>query len=345
MSAADGATGAPRTPHDIAEAAHSDVVNALTTPTPTFRHHTAPVPVSVVYSSPGAYAAKRARLISGGRSSLVLVADFDRTLSAFRCANGDLCHASHQLLEDSVRRGQEHEEQYAAFKAQIDAINSRYFALEICHELTEEVRRAHMFDWWHTAHALLLEQHIEHRWMEVAVTRARASGSLELRRGTKELLHSMNAAEVPCVVFSAGLKETIAITLRQEEAILPNMHLIGNEMVFSPEGLLTAFGADTITSSNKNYTHVILAHPAFHAASRARRHVILLGDNLGDATMSDGLEHVDTILKIGLLHDNVEARLDKFKAAFDVVLLGDPSMEFLQELVDAVLASNPLIPC
>src|SRR5687768_5130368 len=81
----------------------------------------------------------------------------------------------------------------------------------------------------------------------------------------------------------------------------------------SPAHLSLFYSICSITSSNKNYSHVRVQAPAFFAAAASRANVILAGDNIGDAHMAKGMDHADEIIRIGLLHDNVEARLEQFK--------------------------------
>lgn len=329
------AAEAPETPQHLAEHSDTTLVNALTTPSVAAVHDHARFPLDVVISDPAVFARKRAAMIAAGHSKLQVIADFDRTLSAFLTANGSMCKASHQLLESCVGFNN------ATFQPKMDAINSKYFALEISHEITEEQRALHMLDWWHQAHDLLLEQNIHRDTIAEAVARSRADGTLELRRGSKQFLHLLNAHSIPALVFSAGLKETIRQTLSQESLLLDNLHLIGNEMVFSEStGVLQSFTSDTITSSNKNYSHVMVQAPAFHDEAIARRNVILVGDNLGDAGMAAGMEDIDNCLRVGILLDKVDARLEQFKRAFDVVLLNDPDWSFVQGIVEEIIAGK-----
>ena len=65
---------------------------------------------------------------------------------------------------------------------------------------------------------------------------------------------------------------------------------------------------------------------------------LLLGDGLGDATMADGLESdLSVVLKIGFLNETdperVAARLPAYEKAFDAVVLGDRSFEWVLELL------------
>lgn len=102
-----------------AEDAHTTLVNALTTPTVESLHDREPAPVSIVISDPDSFAKKRAAMVAAGPSKLQVIADFDRTVSAFRTSNGAMCAASHQLLESCVGFDN------TAFQPKMDAINTK----------------------------------------------------------------------------------------------------------------------------------------------------------------------------------------------------------------------------
>ena len=94
-------------------------MNALTTPTVASLHDHVRAPVSLVVSDAGSFALKRAAMVRAGAGRLQVIADFDRTVSAFRTANGNMCAASHQLLEECVGFNN------TEFKPKMDAINTK----------------------------------------------------------------------------------------------------------------------------------------------------------------------------------------------------------------------------
>merc|ERR1712224_460703 len=56
------------------------------------------------------------------------------------------------------------------------------------------------------------------------------------------------------------------------------------------------------------------------AQVQERTNVLLLGDNVSDVNMAKGLDH-HNVLRVGFLNDK-EERLEQYKQAYDVVLLG-----------------------
>ena len=71
-----------------------------------------------------------------------------------------------------------------------------------------------------------------------------------------------------------------------------------------------------------------------------RENQILLGDSIGDRTMCDGGARPSTLLKVGFLNDHVEEKLELYRRTFDVVVTGDGSMEWVEELVRETIKSE-----
>ena len=93
------------------------------------------------------------------------------------------------------------------------------------------------------------------------------------------------------------------------------------------------YGTSWIHMFNKNQSVV--------PAGSQRRHVLLLGDGLGDVTMADeAATEPEIILKIGFLNENVEGLLPQYEAAFDMVIVGDGSFSPVTDIVQAVINSD-----
>ncbi len=65
-----------------------------------------------------------------------------------------------------------------------------------------------------------------------------------------------------------------------------------------------------------------------------RKNLLLIGDSLGDLTMSEGIPH-ENIIKIGYLNDRPE-RLPQYVDAYDIVILGDPSMDVVLRILQFI---------
>ncbi len=130
--------------------------------------------------------------------------------------------------------------------------------------------------------------------------------------------------------------------------------VVANEMLFDETGVLVGFGPELLHTFNKRFSSVpnAIAHVP-HVVSR-RRCLIVLGDSIGDVNMSDGYE-CDVVLKIGFLNrnpENLAAYMVRVAActcilsqhslphlhsrhqnAFDVVIAGDSSMQYVVDIL------------
>lgn len=148
------------------------------------------------------------------------------------------------------------------------------------------------------------------------------------------MLQSLQEADVPVLVFSAGLGDSVSAVLRYHNALLSNMHIISNYLRFT--GLqVNGFQGDIIHSFNKN-EHAVEKSDYFKDLA-GRNNVLLLGDELGDAGMADGVHNANSVLKIGFLYDRVEDRLEEFQKHFDIVLIDDQTMDVVNGILNLVL--------
>lgn len=74
-------------------------------------------------------------------------------------------------------------------------------------------------------------------------------------------------------------------------------------MSFSDDGTIAGFKTNVIHTYNKN-EYAIKESP-FYNKVLDRDNVILLGDTIGDANMSEGIDHLTSVLKIGFLYNGV----------------------------------------
>ena len=308
-------------------------------------------PNRIIIPNPATFIEKRQQLIAGGAQSLQVISDFDHTLSAFTS------HSSHGTLEHAA-------ELPADYLPKVQALFDHYYPIEMDHTISREAKEAVMVEWWEAAHALLLEYRFNRSFITSAVAQAITHNKLTYRPHATTVIHYTHTHNIPLLVFSAGLGDTIAEFMAQTGTALPNVDVVSNFMRFDEQtGTLVGFSHDLIHSLNKNYSHV-LAQRAERAGGGGggggggsgggggvcglegvvgRRNVVLLGDSVGDVAMSVGLDDVNVILRVGWLNGPwpVEAeKLAKYEAVYDVLIgSGDgdnAGMEFVLELLQMI---------
>ena len=274
-------------------------------------------------------------------SSLLIIADFDRTITSAAC--GTSCHG---VVEQCAGLS-------ADYKAQTAALFEHYFPIETDPTVPRAAKVPLMQEWYTRAHKLLLKEPLTTALLDESVR----SSPIALRTGAAELFAWCLAASVPLVVMSAGLGNVILSVLRERlprataSALVGNatagggegaqespLPIVSNWLRFDASGHVSGFSEPLLHMFNKNGGFVRAQLGAcWPMLSEGRRTILLLGDGVGDAEMADGLDAAH-VIKIGFLNERdeqrVAARLPSYEAAFDAVILGDRSFAWvLQQLL------------
>jgi HAD superfamily hydrolase (TIGR01544 family) len=280
-------------------------------------------------------------LIADGADHVQIISDFDRTLSSAYSVSGDASSSSHGVIENSQLL-------HADYRSKAYNLFLKYYPLEIDSNLDEISKTKAMIEWWELAHNLMIEYQFNHNMLSNSVTDAISTGYLQLRPAAKELIQLAHSADIPFLVFSAGLGDSIEEFLRQTGNLASNVAIVSNKMQFNGKGLLVGFHSDIIHSLNKNYSHVINArNKKLITHSKHCKNVILLGDSLHDIYMIEGLDQINKQIKIGFFNEKSERsgsaeyqhRLSKYKSVYDVLVLHDGSMNFVVELLQFITGS------
>ncbi|TMW61991.1 hypothetical protein Poli38472_009484 [Pythium oligandrum] len=271
---------------------------------------------------PDAFARKWKKFSTDGIEKLVVIADFDFTLTTRFKADGGQGESTHGVLTRSEALG--------GSASQISEGHFRkYYPIEQSVTLSNAEKLPYIVEWWTKEHEVLVDHKLTHQM----IGRAVAKSEVALRQGFMEIFDVLADEDVPTLIFSAGLYDVIHAVLDKEYAkterkTLPkNVHVVSNMMRFDPTGLLVGFQGNIIHSLNKNAS-VVLDTPFWKKCQlQKRENILLLGDSLTDATMTEGLDcSDDNIVRIGFLNDHVDERLDTYLKTFDVVLTHDSSL-------------------
>lgn len=301
-------------------------------------------------------------LVDDGPEKLIVVADFDRTISTLRADDGDYNLSSHGMLEQSPALPED-------YRRKAHGLFERYYPIEFNPDIPDDEKQKHLIDWWSQAHELLIENHLTRSDIVSSVTSAIKSNKIKLRDGVREFLQLCADNNVQVVVFSAGLYDCINELFKQLNLLTPNLRIASNQMMFNNDGLLVGFKGHLIHSLNKNWTSIEcqLEHPEHSNTPRAKTakeiqqfrdfttdehtksmqsddkeqvNVILLGDNVADIKMTHGLQHMKTEVKIGFVNDKVTERIDQYSRLFDVLILNDGTFKFPIQLVQEVIQQH-----
>lgn len=277
---------------------------------------------------------KLGEFVDAGKESLQVIADFDHTVTKRHTSSGKMCYSSHALIEKSSCM-----ENKAALTR---ALFEKYYPLEQDHKLTEAERDGYMVEWWQLSHGLMVEARLHRSMISKAVEDGIANGKIELRENMAFMFSLLHQNQVPTLVFSAGVQDIVCGVLSHYALLTTNVVVVSNAMKFSESDELIGFDDFLIHSGNKTYSSV---KGSIHDTStQTRDHVLVIGDNLGDANMANGMEDGRKgvkLLKVGFLNTFSQGKLVAYQTTFDIVITHDSDSNAINALIDLVVNTGP----
>lgn len=263
----------------------------------------------------------------GGFQRLQLVSDFDYTITKQRMDDGTPVLSSFGIFNACKSLPRD-------FIEESKKLYHTYRPIEINPRIPLEEKVQHMIDWWTRSGSLLNGFPFDDSEIDHIALKYKDS----LRDHSHELFAMLHKHDIPVLVFSAGLGNSVVSVLRQANVLHPNVKVISNFLQYKEDGLLDGFKPPMIHTFNKNET--ALNGSEYYDLVHNRDHIIVMGDSLGDSEMANGVPSSSHIIKIGFLFDHVEENLDKYMDAFDIVLVDDQTMDVPLAILRLIEAHN-----
>lgn len=257
-----------------------------------------------------------------GLNSLHIVSDWDRTLTKSFYKNKRTQTTFGQLREGGYL-GEDYVKQ--AFD-----LHAKYYPIEKSKEIPKQEKLKKMKEWWETHLQLLIDKGMDKSVINELIQKK----SIIARRGISEFMNILHQHNIQLLIFSAGLGDIIQEFLKSEKILFPNMHIISNFYKFDSNGKAVGYKNDIIHVFNKDEAHI--KNNPYYNQIKQRTNVILIGDSVEDCDMIKGLNHKTTI-KIGFLSENIEENLDSFKKEYDIIILDDGPMDYINDLIKNIV--------
>jgi 5'-nucleotidase len=275
---------------------------------------------NVIISSPAKLEKSKKAISEGGAGKLHILADFDRTLTtAF--VGGKSVPSILSILRN---------ENYLTpdYPQKAKDLYNKYHPIEIDPSFPREKKKSAMQKWWTTHFALLIKSGLNKKDLNSVVNSER----IRFRGGFFEFVDFLRLYNIPLVIMSSsGLGgDVISMLLEKEKKLFENIHIISNSYEWDKNGKATAIKKPIIHSMNKDET-AVQNFPVFDLIKK-RKNVLLLGDNLEDVGMIEGFDY-DNLIKIGFLNENIEENLEYYKRNYDVIILNDSSIDYVNSLL------------
>ena len=274
----------------------------------------------VIYSNERELERIKRLITDNGIDNFHVVADFDRTLTkAF--VEGEKFHSLIAILRDGSYLTKDYAEK-------AHALFGKYHPIEIETEISANDKKREMRKWWIEHADLLVKSGLNKKDVENVAK----SKKIRFRDGTLEFIDFLYQNRIPLVIISSGGLggDPILMCLEREGKLYNNIYLVANSYEWDEKGNAIKIKEPIITSVNKDET-TIKNFPFFNIV-RNRKNVLLLGDSLEDVNMVKGFEY-DNLIKIGFLNEKAEENLNIYKKNYDVVILNDGSMKYVNGLL------------
>ncbi|MBU1160659.1 MAG: hypothetical protein V1768_03095 [Patescibacteria group bacterium] len=278
---------------------------------------------SIIISNQKELDKKKRAICADGIEKLHFLSDFDRTLTQAFIDNERIPSAISILRNGNYLTPDYAEKAHALF--------NYYYPIEINVNISLEEKRKAMRKWWAEHFELIIKSGLNKKDLE----KISKSKKIKLRKGAKKLINSLNSHNIPLIIMSScGIgNEFISMYLKEHGILHNNIHIISNAYEWDENGKAIAVKQPIIHGGNKN--EVVIKNFAVFELIKNRKNVLLLGDSLGDTEMINGFDY-DNLIKIGFLNENVKENLEEYKKNYDVVILNDGSMEYVNDLLNEI---------
>ena len=256
-------------------------------------------------------------------SQIHVLADFDKTLTkAF--VNGKAFQSIMAKYRDGGYMSKENIQK-------AHELYQNYHRYEIETNITSNERFQKMQEWREKSFQLMFDSKINYKQIEHMVENT----NLEFRDWYTDFFDVLNKNNIPLVVISASwLWDSIDMFLDKHKLLTSNIDIITNHFERDKNWYATKIKFPIIHTCNK--TEVILNQFPFYEKIKDRKNVILLGDTLEDTWMVEWFEYKN-LIKIGFLNENIDNQMPFFKEKYDVIILNDGSMEYVNNLLKEII--------
>lgn len=246
--------------------------------------------------------------------NLQIVADFDNTITQ---DNGD---CSWSLFPKSWMLPEE-------YIVEEKDLFDYYYPLELDHSLSFADRDILMKEWWMKALGLFIKYRLHKNVIDKII---QDSCAVEFRHWMKEFMDISAVKNIPFIILSAWITNTINEFLSFKQTQSSNIHVVSNELKFDNNWFCVGINKDIIIHSENKDEHDMPSH--IQEMVKWKTDIILLWDSLTDTKMIDE-ELREWALKIWFLAEKKMLSKDKFMDSFDIVIASNYDSLWVPEMV------------
>jgi len=166
----------------------------------------------------------------GGKDKIHVLADFDRTLTE--------AFVEGQKTPTVIAQIRQSEYLTSDYSPKAHELYNTYHPIEIDPKFGKKEKMVKMHEWWQRHFTLLVSSGLNKKVMDEIVTKK----TLKFRKGSLDLIDSLQKNKIPLVIMSAGPGDMISQYLKQEGRLTSNVHIIANFFEFDKFGKVIKVG-------------------------------------------------------------------------------------------------------
>lgn len=301
----------------------------------------------VMVLKPNELAKKKRKFKQDGANRLQVIATFDHCLTAFHAKDGKtpclkttdaLEQNQHVMLPEAAKKVRYLR---SDFKRRMEADGKTMTPEERVAALEENLRKVYS--------VVAMEGGVHMNSIGPAIESQ--LDSIPLRGGVDDMTAALAWRAIPLTIFCAGYGNVAMEVLRRGSpkitgpggVFTPHLRLVAN--FFRPDDTMTIIGMyDTVPlihEAKKSGATLLefLRGVRQENAFSARSNVVLLGSELSDLGLGNGLPAVEERISVGFLKldEHVLDKLPRYAQAYDVVIIGDGDMSYANEILHEIV--------
>ena len=251
------------------------------------------------------------------KDNTYILIDFDKTITSCESADSWDAVANKNIVPEGLRK-----EMYDLYK--------KYRPIEMDYNISKQEKLKAMETWYSQCMNLYYKYKLTKSQIEESIKLS----NVKFRKGVKDLLISLHKQNIPVIILSAGIGNTIKQFLKDNNCFFNDtMYIISNFIEFDEKGNVKEFdNSKMIHTLNKTLNGHL--PDEFERKIENKKYKILIGDLIEDIKMVDKTQ-LDTTLKIGILTKEMEneENLKLYRENFDIVLTEEENLEEIMQKV------------
>ena len=239
------------------------------------------------------------------QDNVCIITDFDKTLTKSNCSDSWDAAANRKVFGDGLAD-------------ELNLLYKKYGPIETNYDIDMEQKEKYMIEWYDKCMDLYYKYKITKDKLDESIQES----NLELRQEAIIFLQDMKDKNIPVIILSAGIGNSIEKCLKMANCYFNNVYIISNFIKFEKNGKMQKFSGKMLHSLNKNIDDVMQKEPEIEKIVNSKEYRIVMGDLIEDIQMAGKFDE-DKLLKIGILNKNSRNSIELYKKEFDIIFLAE----------------------